>query len=110
MSCYGARNNQHGQPSSAGQGLLAQMSLSEMSMLLEEILAATEPATCSAAASQKAGCVGPELTFPREPPPEKAAGPAAAGRGGSRSSRGQEGKETWVSAPSQPLLCLHPVF
>lgn len=38
MSYHGAGNNQHGQSSSAGQGLLAEMSLSEMCLVLEAIL------------------------------------------------------------------------
>lgn len=51
-----ARNNERSHPSSAGQGLFAQMKLSEMLVRLEELLEATKPATGTIAAKQRAGC------------------------------------------------------
>jgi len=56
MNYHVAQNNECSHPSSARQGLFAQMQLSEMLVQLEEMLEVTKPAMCTIAAKQAAGC------------------------------------------------------
>lgn len=116
MNYHVARNNECSHPSSAGQGLFAQMRLSEMLVRLEEILEVTKPATSTIAAKQKAGCVSlkSHLRHQGATPRRRLMHMLQLTEAGNQISfqaqEEQEGKDVCFSGPNAPLLLLRPIF
>lgn len=116
MNYHVARNNECSHPSSAGQGLFAQMTLSETLVQLEELLEVTKPATSTTAAKQKASCVSLESHLghrgatPRRRLTRTLQLAEAGNQFSFQTQEGQEGKQTCFSGPNTPLLLLRPIF